>query len=69
MSPRISVVHLVGVYDGRRYLGEVAELANGQWGAYSPDAVRLGVFDKRDDAERLILSGVPHRNPGGRADG
>ncbi len=67
MSPRIAVVHSVALYDGQRYLGDVAELATGQFAAYGPDADRLGVFDKRADAERLIRARGPAS--GGGADG
>ncbi len=68
MSARVSIVQSVAVYDGRDYLGDVAKLANGQFAALNPDAIRLGIFDQRADAERLILCRRRER-PGGDADG
>lgn len=56
MGKRIPVIASFAIYDGRDYLGDVAELGTGQWAAFNPDAVRLGLFDDRGEAERLILS-------------
>ena len=55
MTKRIPVVHSTAIYDGRTHLGDVAELGNGQFAAVDANGHRLGVFDTRADAERLIL--------------
>jgi len=67
VSPRIPVIASFAIYDGRDYLGDVAELGNGQWAAFDPAAVRLGAFDDRAAAERLVMS--RRRTAGGDADG
>lgn len=56
MTVRIPVVHSVAVYDGRDYLGDVAELGNGQFAAFDPNANRIGVFDDKAEAKRLVLA-------------
>lgn len=66
MSPRVAIVHSTAVYDGRTYLGDVAEMGNGQFAAFDPDANRLGIFDDKADAERVILS---RRREKGEPDG
>ncbi len=57
---RRDAVSSFAVYDGRRYLGEVAELGTGQFAAIGRDDKDLGVFDRRRDAELAV---VRHRAP------
>ena len=66
MTARVAIVHSTAIYIGREYLGDLAELATGQWAAFDADANRLGVFDDRAEAERLVLS---LRREKGGADG
>ena len=61
----VEVVASVAVYDGRRHLGDVAELGNGQFKALDSEGEQIGeLFNKLGDARsaiikvRLSLTGV-----------
>lgn len=56
MSAALAVAHSVAIYDGREFLGELAELRNGQFRATTRNGWKLGTFDDPKDAERAILA-------------
>jgi hypothetical protein len=55
MTARAGVVSSRAIYDGRRFLGEVAELANGQFRASDSDGRQIGqLFDKLAEASHAV---------------
>ena len=54
MSGTPKVIHSVSITDGRRMLGEVVQLANGQHRAETAAGVSLGIFDHRRDATHAV---------------
>lgn len=53
-APHRMVTRSVAVYDGRRHVGELCDLANGQYEARDGNGERLGPFDSREDARRSL---------------
>jgi hypothetical protein len=51
MSSRIPIICSFAIYGGGHHLGDVAELATGQYAAFDPTGRRIGVFNHRADAE------------------
>jgi hypothetical protein len=49
------VLHAVAIYNGPEFLGDVAELGNGQFRATDRNEIVLGIFDDRRQAEAAIL--------------
>lgn len=53
---RAEIIGSEAVYSGRDYLGDVAQLANGQWEAAPGEGGSFGIFASRAEAINAVLA-------------